>query len=800
MDNIRIAILTTYDKVCAFMDNEAPKALHYYDDELHQYLQGTANTLHFKTPAKHEDSVFLTAGNKLAFTWRKKGYYFNIMQVTRTEKDVEIEAYSLNFELLNEQLPPYKSEGAMTFAQYLKAFDFEGVVTLKANEVSDKSISHEWEGSDTILARIFSLATVFDAEAEFIPELNDDYSLKRIILNAYRRQSDSDQGIGRERSDVTLRYGVNVSGVKKTCDILDIYTAIRPTGKDGLMVYDLDKTELDADGRVEYQSLKGDGCIRAVQARDRFPSNVLSGDSDRYITVDWSYDTDNVNMLYGQALAELKKHCVPKVSYEVGGYFDTDIGDVVKIADEEFNPPLYLQARVTEQVRSFTNPTNNKTTFDNFKELQSKIDPMLLQKMQELIAEHKTYACSIITDNGIVFKNGKGTTTLTASMMDGGKDVTGDYTIRWYKDGEELATGLSVTVSAVDITDKAVYRFEARNPSMEVKGFYEVTVTNVADGEEGNGISQMINYYLATPEKSGVTPDTAGWTKEPQTMTAANKYLWNYTVIEYTNGMSKATVPAIIGTYGDAGPQGSPGGIVVSDTEPADKYVGMLWKHTGSAPGLIKGATYRWSGAGWELFKFQAANMEAESLSAISANLGTVNAGTINGVTVNGSEFNNKFNVDVSTNTRIVGATTMSAGKMQINYTEQQRGGGSVWNDTVKGSVTLDYAGLMYTLRDASGHLIRSTMMGPDYPTFTLYNTNVILNQRITAVATSDTWLNIAAVPYYNYGNRYLVMANCPGAPLLVSVRDDGRLIAWGPTIKSGAWYTVDCMVLQRLK
>lgn len=42
MDNIRIAVLSTYDKVCAFLDNKAPGAMHYYDDELHEYLKGSA--------------------------------------------------------------------------------------------------------------------------------------------------------------------------------------------------------------------------------------------------------------------------------------------------------------------------------------------------------------------------------------------------------------------------------------------------------------------------------------------------------------------------------------------------------------------------------------------------------------------------------------------------------------------------------------------------------------------------------------------------------------------------------------
>lgn len=801
MDNIRIAVLSAYDKVCAFLDNAAPDGLHYYSDVLHQYLIGSANTFNFEASAKHEDSIHLTVGNKLAFRWRGRDYYFNIMSVVRDEIKVEVEAYSLNFELLNEQLPPYKSEGAKTFEEYLKAFDFEGVLTLKTNEVSDKSISNEWTGSDTMLSRIFSLANVFSAEVEFVPELNDDHSLKKINLNVYRKQSDTDQGIGRSRTDITLRYGVNVAGITKTCEITSIYTAIRPTGRDGLMIYDLDKTELDKDGQVEYQSVRGDGCIRAVQARDRFPSNVLSA-GDRYMTVDWSYDTDNPEVLYGQALAQLKKNCVPQVSYDVKGYFDTDIGDVVQIADKEHNPPMYLQARVTEQIRSFTNPAGNQTIFDNFKQLQSQIDPTLLAKMEELIAENKSFTCSIITDNGIVFKNNIGTTVLTASVLDGVRDVTSSLTVKWYKDGTEVASGLSVTVSAVDISGKAVYRFDAKDASGEVKGFYEVTVTNVADGAEGNGIRLMSDYYLAISQQTGVTHDTPGWTTTPQTMTASKKYLWHYTMISYTNGTSKATTPAVIGAFGEDGVDGQPTGVIVSDTEPPNKYTGMLWLHTGSLPGKVTGVTYRWTGSTWATYKFKADNIEADSLAAITANLGTVTAGAINGVsisgvTINGSSFKNTFIADISTHTRLRGTTTVSDGNVRIEYDQESNASGS-WVKSGSGSVLLDYGGLTFSDRPNVGPPT-NTNIDKTYATLSKYNTKIVTDGNVAVTSTSDNWIKITPVPNYSASNRYLIMANSVDVPLMAHVRSDGWLVGYSPLISSGKRCTVSYMVLQKI-
>lgn len=486
MEYVRIAILSTYDKVCAFLDNKAKKALHYYDDELVEYLKGTASTLTLTATARHPDSQYLVEGNKLAFKYRDRDYYMNIMHVERDEYEVTVEAYSLSFELLNEQRGAYSAAKAMSFTEYMSVFDPEHTVTLGINEVSEKSITHSWEGEDTILARIFSLATVFSAEVEFLPELNDNYSLKRIVMNVYKEHSDTAQGVGQRRSDLTLRYGKDISGITKISDITELYTAITPVGRDGLTVASLDKTEYDADGNVEYRSPLNSTHIYALQARDRFPSNLMANENERYIGVNWEYDTENVNTLYGQALAQLKKNCVPKISYEVDGYFDTNIGDTVTIADESFNPVLYLEARVTEQHRSFTDPTQNKTTFDNFKELQSEIDSSLLARVEELIAQGKTYTGMISTNNGIVFKNGVGETTMTAHVRDSvGEELAENFVIHWYKDGSEVYIGNPYTISADDVDGKTVYRFEAVDATGVVKAFYEVTVSDVNDGEDG---------------------------------------------------------------------------------------------------------------------------------------------------------------------------------------------------------------------------------------------------------------------------------------------------------------------------
>lgn len=481
MDNIRIAILSTNNTPVAYMDNGHKKSMHYWNDDLHEYLQGTANAYTFTVNAKHPDAQHIKAGNKVAFTYKGKSYYLNIVNTDKTEQTITATAWSLSFELINEDAGEYKAGKAMSFEEYLAVFDAERTLKLGLNEVSDKRITNEWTGTTTVLKRLFSLANVFSAEIEFETVLNSDYSLKEIVLNVYREHSDTDSGIGEYRGDVVLRYGKGITGIRKTTDAEKLYTCIQPTGKDGLTINGLDKKEYDENGNIEYFT---DGAIiRAPQARDRFPSNVVNK-ADAYILMRKEYDTDSKDKLYSMALSDLKTASEPVVTYEVDGYFDTNIGDTVRMQDQEWTPVLYLQARVSEQVRSLTNPKTAKTVFTNYKELTSEISDSLLQRMQDLINKNKVYTCSISTNNGIIFKNGIGSTTLTAYAYDNGVDVADKLQFRWSKDGHEFYVGKSVTVNAADVDTKAVYSFEALENGIK-RGYYEVTITDVMDGEDG---------------------------------------------------------------------------------------------------------------------------------------------------------------------------------------------------------------------------------------------------------------------------------------------------------------------------
>lgn len=280
---------------------------------------------------------------------------------------------------------------------------------------------------------------------------------------------------GKDRTGEILRYGKEIEGIKKTSDVSDLYTAIRPRGKDGLTLAGYSHAK-ESDGCW----LRGEDILNP-SAKDRFPA--LNPDkAEGYIARYWDCDVEDQAMLYGRALAELRKNSVPKLEYEVDGFVDGAIGDRFTIEDDAYQPTLYVQARVVEQEICFTDPSRSKTTFDNFTEVKSQLSSTIQAQVQQLVEKYKTYQCGISSTAGTIFVNGVGTTTLTAFVRDGVTDVTDKFTIRWYKAGAECGNGKTLTVSSTDFDDMAVYGFKAFGPDGSIKGEYELTFANVADG------------------------------------------------------------------------------------------------------------------------------------------------------------------------------------------------------------------------------------------------------------------------------------------------------------------------------
>ncbi|WP_061458819.1 hypothetical protein [Streptococcus gallolyticus] len=237
--------LTIHDahlRKVAFIDNEKPKTLSFYDDTWTRNLQTGSSTYEFSISKKQlaSDTVlnrtynYLNERSFVSFEYKGKTYLFNVMTVEEDEKKIKCYCENLNLELINEYSNAYEADRAMTFVEYCNAMDLLNMTKLSIgiNEISDYKRTLKWEGQDTKLARLISLANKFDAEIDFETFLNADSTIKSFLVNVYHENDGNYHGVGRVRKDITLVYGKNLKSIKRKIDKTGIFNMTVPSSSD----------------------------------------------------------------------------------------------------------------------------------------------------------------------------------------------------------------------------------------------------------------------------------------------------------------------------------------------------------------------------------------------------------------------------------------------------------------------------------------------------------------------------------------------------------------------------------------
>lgn len=581
-------LLTIHDanlQKIGFIDNEKQETLNFYDDTWTRNLETASSTFEFTVSKKEllSDTANQPLYNQLnersfiSFKHNDQTYLFNIMKVEENERWVRCYCENLNLELINEYTNAYKAEKAMSFAEYLNAFDIPqfAMVTLGVNEVSDQKKTLEWEGQDTKLARLLSLANKFNAEVEFVTRLNDDSSIKQLVLNVYHQADDSHTGVGRIRSDIRLTFEKNIKSMTRKVDKTEIYTMIVPYGKAKEQPENGPEVRVYIGGLPAWEEKNDKGivifkqegnCLYAPHAANLYPSTFgASTQENKWIRKDLEVDSDDPKVIRAAGIANLRKNAYPAITYEVDGFVDVEIGDTITIHDKGFVPSLDVRARAIEQKISFSNPANNTTTFGNFKELENRTSGDLRTVFERMVENSRPYSILFSTDNGVIFKNNTGQSTLRPTLKRGNQIVNATY--RFVIDGSIVGAGLTYTVSASKITKPTVITVSAWVGEKEVASD-EITFVGVSDGLNGrdgrdgiagkNGIGikgTTVLYGISASDS--IAPGT--WSQTPPKL-IQGQWLWTKTIWTYTDNTNETGYQKIyIARDGNSGVDGIPG-------------------------------------------------------------------------------------------------------------------------------------------------------------------------------------------------------------------------------------------------
>lgn len=482
-------------KVCA-LNNNVPGMLPYSNSQWHTYLEYATSTFDFIIPKivdgkLHDDVKYINDDMLVSFYYDNTYHVFYVSQLIENDTSFQVTCNNTNLELAQEGAIPYKSDNAQTLAWYLNDMGYLGFANMEigVNEVSDKTRKVEFEAQDTRLAQLRSLMSKFDAEMAFRTELNRDGTLKRFIIDIYQQPDENHHGIGKVRGDVVLYFQNELKGVQVTSDKTQLFNAGNFIGQDGVNLNDVEFEEKNELGQVEFYSRRGNSLVFAPLSRERYPSTMNPGNADNWTRKDFETEYKDVNALKGYALRTIKQYAYPLMTYTVDiqssfieNYKDINLGDTVKIINNNFRGGLALEARVSEMVISFDMSLNNSVVFTNFRRLDNKPSGSLQQRIDEIVSKSLPYRVEITTTNGTVFKNEVGRSTVRPVLKQGDKTVNATW--RFVIDGAIKYVGMTYDMVAAQITQPTALTVSAWVDNKEVAS-EEVTFLNVSDGRNG---------------------------------------------------------------------------------------------------------------------------------------------------------------------------------------------------------------------------------------------------------------------------------------------------------------------------
>lgn len=355
-----------------------------YDDKHTLTLDAGSSSYEFKINKNDEASRYMDSGNYIVLQGDDgKTWLFTILDYEETQYTKTVYAEDAGIELLNKACDVWKSSGPHSFEYYFNLVTSGTPWKLGVNQLAGLERTLKYEGRDTGLGRLLSILKGFDnAECTF------DVTVKmnapsEFRINVYKQ-------VGSDRSDVQMVYSHELNDIVKKESRAEFVTALCGVGGT-IQAEDGQGNTQDA-GNIDFADLeynhdglvttKGDKFLRAVDANKRFNPGQAT-----YIEAFYEYDTQSASELLNRTITRLKTYSEPQYTYTADvKIIDSTlkIGDTVTIIDHDYNPALYLSARVAKLEKSYTDPSQNTIEFCNYRLLSSRLADKLA-KLQTVV-------------------------------------------------------------------------------------------------------------------------------------------------------------------------------------------------------------------------------------------------------------------------------------------------------------------------------------------------------------------------------------------------------------------------------
>lgn len=540
----------------------------FFDDIYIQELSNGAETYEFSTLSNARTSEALELGNYVVFKYDNKYKMFQIMDLEDDHKDGK--------QIINCYC---EMAGLELLTDYCEPFSIEGNVELFFNTVLQDTNWSLGGYSSSLVTNIQQVKV--DKYTNVYKVIQENISTYGNIEIEYRVEFDGNRLLGYfidvyengyRGSKVYKRfeYGENVSGITRKRNLNDFASAMIGQGKDKLTFKDIEWKKSNGDPA---DKPKGQDFVVDLEANDKFNKH------GKYIKglFDDSEITNPQDLLLKswEKLQEVKE---PKFDYEVDlaltsvEYEDIKIGDTNYVIDNDYNPPIFLEARIGKLEISFTDSNKNKCTLSNYKEVASKIrepkdgengkTPEIgpndnwwvggfdtgkpAQGGQGLPGKDGEPAKYVRVAGEQVFKYANGFAgTPTPSVITIASSVIGvtNPSRVWSYKTPSMSNYVNMSSTDANIVIMHNDTIWNGNKSITIRcsvndKYDEITLVKVADGSQGiqgNGVkSTLEEFYLSSDKVNQPSETDPGWTSKcPQWQ--PGKYIWTRIKMTYTN-------------------------------------------------------------------------------------------------------------------------------------------------------------------------------------------------------------------------------------------------------------------------
>lgn len=426
-----------------------------YDDWFEKDIDTGIGTYEFTIDKDgNPDLEKIVIGCYLFVSDGKKIRGFEIVSIEQDSNSKTFYCEDAGMDLLGETVWPLIEDKPKTLAEYFEASTYDSGWEIGVNEIpATNKRTIKTEGFETATKRLRRLAKEFDAEMDYSYELVHG-KIHRKLVNFYKR-------IGKDNK-VRLEYGTNISKIAKKESIENLATALRGYG-DGVSLVGFKYN----DGRYWVS----EDTLHDLQEGERWTRHPSAARDAGYITATYESTAKTQQALFNETLKQLKKRAYPEVTYEIDVDYlpeELNIGDSVTIVDNEYQPALHLEARVSKIRIQLSNRNNGKITITNIVENPDTISEKV-QRLSTLVKERLfdftevPFVMNIQSTDGVVFQNSNIATKLIANVSKMDIPMNNRFSYRWKRVSkygtddaawnEQHANGsneLQVTVSDVD--------------------------------------------------------------------------------------------------------------------------------------------------------------------------------------------------------------------------------------------------------------------------------------------------------------------------------------------------------------